>query len=100
MGSGSSADKMAKRIYSLAYHRAIANLKEKHEEEFQRLLDAHKANLGVELAMTGSIETTRSPVQHSAGEDGTCKKCGGLSPCRAERERLARARARENIAAG
>lgn len=99
----SDREKLTKRIYSLAYHRATAALKEKHSDEFERLLTAHKANIRVELEMTGSIETTRGGVKHLPDENGEyCEECGKPAPCRWQlvREKNALEHGRSAAAAG
>jgi hypothetical protein len=97
MGSGTVADRIAKRVYSIAYQRALATLKEKHKEEFDTLLEAFKANVRFEMEEFGEVETTRRGPVHVAGEDGKCESCGKESPCRWQREREKRA---ERLAAG
>jgi len=92
MGSGSDKDKIAKKVYSTAYQRALSSLKAKHKAEFETLLAAHKANVRFELETFGEIESLKGQdIVHVTGENGKCERCGKEAPCRWERERLARA---------
>lgn len=93
-------EKLSKQIYSLAFHRASAVLREKNKDEFTTLLEAHKANIRMELELTGTIDTRKGGVTHSEGENGLCVKCGKRVPCRAMRVRAAKALAQERIAEG
>ena len=88
MGYGTEAEKQAKKIYSLAYHRATAAIVKRHEDEFKQLLEAYRANIAFELETFGDIETTRNPRKHVAGADGRCEHDGQEWPCSQEKNNV------------
>lgn len=96
MGYQSEGEKLAKKIYSLAYHRATASIVARHRDEFEKLLTAHKANIRFEYETFGEIDTTRSPRKHVEDEErGVCEFDGQEWPCKQElaNRRTARRRA-------
>lgn len=94
MGQGTDAEKLAKKIYSLAYHRATASLARRYPEEFEKLLEAHKNNIRLEYEMFGEIETTRNPRKH-VEIDGVCQHDGEEWPCKQEKANQRNRAARE-----
>lgn len=88
MGSGTEGEKKAKRLYSLAYNRALAELKDRYPEEFQTLLGRAKFDVILEDEVLGAPRaSSRGGVKHTRGEDGNCVWCGRVSPCYEERRR-------------
>lgn len=86
MGYNGEREKLAKRIYALAYHRAQARVVKNHPEEFARWLEVYKNNIRAEYDLTGSIDADRAPRKHVETEDGdVCEFDGQEWPCKQER---------------
>jgi hypothetical protein len=84
-----------KRLNSLAMNRALAQLKQRHPEEYRELFQKIHNELRVERELLGTVErSSRIRILHVQGEDGKCAHCGEPAPCqqmqKRERERLAR----------
>lgn len=91
----SEGEKLAKRIYSLAYHRATARVVREHQEEFQRWLEVYKSNIRAEYELTGSIDSARNPRKHvEADLGGVCEFDGQEWPCKQEKAQRRAERAR------
>jgi hypothetical protein len=78
-------ERLAKKIYALAYHRATAAVVERHQDEFKKELELQKVGIRLEYEMFGTIETARNPKKHVEAEGGVCEFDGQEWPCRQER---------------
>jgi hypothetical protein len=78
-------ERLAKKIYALAYHRATAAVVERHQDEFKKELELQKVGIRLEYEMFGTIETARNPKKHVEAEGGVCEFDGQEWPCRQAR---------------
>jgi hypothetical protein len=84
-----------KRLYTLAYQRASAVLRDRHDDEFKKLVSAFRNNLVAEHQMTGGVdrqprggEVVHLEAVDSAGKGtGSCQECEGVYPCLTARRR-------------
>jgi hypothetical protein len=91
VGMSGQGNRRAKRLYSLAYNRASAELRARHPEEFAALVREKKFDIVLEQELTGEykVDGQEQARTHWPSEDDpeVCAECGKQVPCRAMRRR-------------